>query len=260
MMVRPCCYRSGSLSGQSNLGFFRQNLRLALVTGSTPATNLVTLSQKTYQWSDGLPTIARTRLAAWPSSSDRTNLLFTQYLDGLWRHSKLMTQNPGERQIIAGQTAYDEDNRVFEAAIPYYLGDAAPLIVNTRDVLGRGIQTTKPFGPAGQATTTISTNSFVATATGETVTTTAAVNTAYADTRQQFYQPYANKRRVVGVNSSSDNALQLRFDGPPHRYLYAARPLCGLSICIQLAGTVDQQERTDARHGDRHLRYGRQPS
>ncbi|MEO8388747.1 FG-GAP-like repeat-containing protein [Polaromonas sp.] len=179
-------------------GSFDASCVSSLATGAPAAANLLTIQQRSYQTSGGLPAVTTTALAVWPQSSERTTLQSTQYMDGLWRNSKVVKTNPGERMLVASQTAYSEHNKISRSAVPYFVGDPVRYIVNKRDVQGRPIETDTPWGADGVS---ISTKSYTATATGSTVQMTSAAGTAYANTQMLAYGYFADKPRLLSMTT-----------------------------------------------------------
>lgn len=165
-----------------------------MLTGTVAPPNLLTIEQRSFIVDQGLPGITTSLLSAWPQGAERTSFQVTQYLDGLWRKSKLVLTNPNEAQLIANRTAYSEQNRIARSATPYFAGGVARFILNKYDVQGRPIETSTPFG-AGD--TSVALKTYTATATGTQMSITSAAAGTEANTVTMNFGYAAGKPRLL---------------------------------------------------------------
>jgi RHS repeat-associated protein len=202
--------RQGPYPDNRSSGSFDPSCASGLVVGTAAPSNIVTLVSRTYGWSQQLPGVTSAVLSQWPQASERPTTSQTQYLDGLWRKSQLVSINPNESPSILSQLAYTEKGKVIVAAVPYFQGSAVRFITNSYDVLGRPIETDMPFGPDGSIVS-VNQKSYVATSSGQTVTTTRAVGTSYAssDVATMIYRNNrAMASEIAMQGGSADTSFQ----------------------------------------------------
>jgi RHS repeat-associated protein len=190
----------------------------SLVAGAPAATNVVSVQQMGYATEAGLPALTTTYLNEWPTGASRQTFSSSQYFDGLWRKSKLVSTNPGATAVVLNQIGYTAHGEVSQSALPYDADSTPQFATVTHDVLRRPLQSTVPFGLAGMTTPAVQSTSYAATSAGVVATTTRAATTNYAETRQLTYGYAANKQRLISLAVGT---------GAPSTYTYdlTGRPL-----------------------------------